>query len=79
MFACSYGAAFGAIQQMPQIAGLDLLAQLRAQGLHTPTLLIVSTPRPAVSRRAAELGALAVLEKPLAQDDLLARVAAAMA
>jgi FixJ family two-component response regulator len=66
-------------QQMPQLTGLELLARLRAEGRTTPTLLIVSTPSPAVSRRAAELGALRVLEKPLAQDDLLAHIEAAMA
>jgi FixJ family two-component response regulator len=65
-------------QQMPQITGLDLLARLRAEGVPTPVLLIVSTPSPAVSRRAAELGVVRVLEKPLAQDDLLAQVEAAM-
>jgi FixJ family two-component response regulator len=66
-------------QQMPQLTGLDLLARLRADGMETPTLLIVSTPSPAVSRRAVELGALGVLEKPLAQDDLLARIESAIA
>ncbi|MBX6374327.1 MAG: response regulator [Acetobacteraceae bacterium] len=66
-------------QQMPRLTGLDLLARLRAEGVATPVLLIVSTPSRAVSRRAAELGALRVLEKPLAQDDLLAQVEAAMA
>jgi FixJ family two-component response regulator len=66
-------------QQMPQLTGLDLLARLRADGTETPTLLIVSTPSPAVSRRATELGALGVLEKPLAHDDLLAQIEAAIA
>ena len=64
---------------MPQIAGLDLLARLRSQGVTTPTLLIVSTPAAAVARRAAELGVREVLEKPLVQDDLLARIDAAVA
>jgi len=66
-------------QQMPQMAGLDLLARLRGDGLATPALLIVSTPAATVSRRAAELGVRKVLEKPLAQDDLLAQVAAVVA
>lgn len=64
---------------MPRLAGLDLLARLRDRGVTTPTLLIVSTPAPAVGRRAAELGARVVLEKPLLSDDLLAWVEAAMA
>ncbi|MBW8269395.1 response regulator transcription factor [Caldovatus aquaticus] len=66
-------------QQMPSLAGLDLLARLRAAGVTTPALLIVSTPAAAVARRAAQLGVRQVLEKPLAQDDLLARIAAATA
>ena len=65
-------------QRMPQVAGLDLLALLRGQGVATPTLLIVSTPGPALSRRAAELGVFRVLEKPLARDDLLAEIGAAV-
>ena len=63
---------------MPQLTGLDLLAQLRARGLRLPTLLVTSMPGPSLVRRAMELGALGVLEKPLEQDDLLARVAAVM-
>ena len=66
-------------QQMPQIGGLDLLARLGGRDAPVPTLLLVSTPSPAVSRRAAELGVRRVLEKPLERDDLLAEVRAAVA
>lgn len=66
-------------QQMPQITGIDLLAQLRARGLATPTLIVASAAGPTLARRATELGVAGVLEKPLTQDDLLARVAAAVA
>ena len=66
-------------QRMPGIAGLDLLARLRGEGIATPALLVVSTPGPALARRAAELGILKVLEKPLARDDLLAEISAALA
>ena len=66
-------------QRMPQVAGLDMLAVLRERGVALPpTLLIVSTPGPGVSRRAAELGVARVLEKPLARDDLLAEIGAAV-
>ena len=65
-------------QRMPQVAGLDLLALLRGRGVATPTLLIVSAPSPAVSLRAAELGVRRVLEKPLARDDLLVEIGAAL-
>ena len=66
-------------QKMPEITGLDLLARLRSEGMGTPTLLIVSTSASVVAQRAAELGVREVLEKPLAQDDLLAQIAAAVA
>jgi FixJ family two-component response regulator len=66
-------------QHMPQLTGLDLLAQLRAQGMATPTLLVTSTPGPVLARRAAELGVARLLEKPLAQDDLLAQIEAVVA
>ena len=51
---------------------------MRDQGMAMPTLLIVSTRGPAVSRCAAGLGVFGVLEQPLARDDLLAEVGAAM-
>jgi two-component system response regulator FixJ len=60
-------------QDMPRLAGLDLFAELY---LAPPTLLIVSTPSRAVARRAAELGVRRLLEKPLAETDLLAEIAA---
>ncbi|MDJ0390520.1 response regulator [Roseomonas sp. E05] len=63
--------------KMPQLTGLELLAQLRAAGLAPPTLLVTSMPSPSITRRAAELGALGVLEKPFTQDDLLACLEAA--
>lgn len=64
---------------MPELLGLDLLAELVRRDVSLPTLLIVSTPSEAIRRRAAALGARRLLEKPLAQDDLLAEIAAAMA
>ena len=66
-------------EHMPQVTGLDLLAQLRARGLATPTFLVTARPSLALARRAMELGVLDVFEKPLTQDDLLARIGAAMA
>ena len=65
-------------QKMPQLTGLEVLAQLRAAGAATPALLVTGMPLPGLVRRAAELGALGVLEKPLTQDDLLARLEAVL-
>lgn len=64
---------------MPQLTGIELLAHLHALGVAPPTLLVTSTPGRALARRAADLGALGVLEKPFAQDDLLAWIEAATA
>lgn len=40
---------------------------------------MTSLPGPALAKRAAELDVAWVLEKPLAEDDLLARIEAALA
>lgn len=61
-------------EHLPGISGLDLLTLLRARAIGTPALLMVDGPAPAVSRRAATLGVLRVIEKPLDQDDLLVEV-----
>ena len=65
--------------KMPQISGLELLARLRDARMAPPTLLITSMPGLSLTRRAAELGAMGVLEKPFGQDDLLACVENAIA
>ncbi|HWX49487.1 MAG TPA: response regulator [Roseomonas sp.] len=65
-------------QKMPQLTGLEVLAKLRAVGMSTPALLVTDMLLPTLIRRAAELGASAVLEKPLTQDDLLARIEAVL-
>jgi two-component system response regulator FixJ len=65
-------------QQMPEISGLEMLARLRSRGVTTPALLIVSSSTSALAARAGELGVLGVLEKPLAADDLLARLEVAV-
>jgi FixJ family two-component response regulator len=56
---------------MPQITGVELLAQLRQRGADLPTALITGSPSPDLVRRANALGVTRVLEKPLADDALL--------
>jgi FixJ family two-component response regulator len=58
-------------QGLPDIQGLDLLAQLRRNGLTTPAIIITSSPPAAVLARARTLGA-PVIEKPLLDDALFA-------
>jgi FixJ family two-component response regulator len=63
-------------QHMPQLTGLELLAALRGRGEYTPALLITGSLTPDMLTRAAELGVMRVLEKPLDEDDLLGFVEA---
>src|SRR5277367_848135 len=56
---------------MPEMTGLELVAQLRGEGARMPVLLTTGSPSPAIVARAAELGIEKVLEKPLDEDDLL--------
>jgi two-component system response regulator FixJ len=58
-------------QHMPQLTGLDLLRELRRRGEWLPVALMTGSPSPELARRAKELGAVEVIEKPLADDALL--------
>lgn len=64
-------------ERMPRPTGLEVLARLRGEGHTVPVLFVTGAPSATLRRRAAELGAVAVLEKPLAQEDVLACVASA--
>jgi two-component system response regulator FixJ len=55
---------------MPNMTGLELVAQLRARDVRIPVLLITGSPSLAVAVRAAELD-VKVLEKPPDERDLL--------
>ena len=61
---------------MPKLSGIDVLSQMRSQGLSTPALML--TARDAVEDRVAGLdtGADDYLPKPFAASELLARVRA---
>jgi len=57
---------------MPELNGLDLVAELRKRGRNVPTIIMITaTTDPMVERRAAELGIRHVLKKPLANRVLL--------
>jgi two-component system, LuxR family, response regulator FixJ len=51
-------------QHMPGLGGLDLVAELRRREVALPTILITGRLDAAISRRATDLGVLAILEKP---------------
>jgi two-component system response regulator FixJ len=59
---------------MPGMSGLDVLEELRRQGQQLPIIIITARLDNATRNRALAGGALAVVEKPPAIDDLLAFV-----
>ena len=57
---------------MPELNGLDLVAELRKRGRNVPAIIMITAATdPMVERRAAELGIRHVLKKPLANRVLL--------
>lgn len=58
-------------QNMPKMKGLDMIARLINDGINIPALLITGTHDPEVERRAADLGVMTVLEKPMSHHELL--------
>lgn len=65
-------------EKLPNLSGLDLLAQLRERGVSAPALLITSNPSYHVRQRAAAAG-VEIVEKPLLGDVLLDKVRGALA
>ena len=63
--------------QLPDMNGLDLLGQLRANGVLTPAILIATNPKAALRERAAIAG-VQIIEKPLLNDGLLDAVRQAL-
>ncbi len=58
-------------QRMPQMSGVALISTLARRGLTIPSLLITGAHDAEIAREAATLGAMTVLEKPLASQELL--------
>ena len=58
-------------QKMPEMSGLQLLAELDERGVHVPSLLITGACDRYTSKGAIFSGAMAVLEKPMAPVQLL--------
>ena len=56
--------------QMPTITGLELLEKLDKLGKHLPAIMITGHVSQALERKAKELGAVAVLEKPFRPAEL---------
>jgi two-component system response regulator FixJ len=64
---------------LPGASGLEILAQLRAEGSELPVVMVSGCGDPATKRRALALGAAAFLDKPVAFDLLRSTLAAALA
>ncbi len=57
-------------QHMPHLTGLDFLRRLREIGQMPRVALMTGSPSADLTRQALELGVVAVLEKPLAEETL---------
>lgn len=62
---------------MPEMDGLNLLEQLRQQKIPTVTVIITGRGDSALKARAQRAGALAFLDKPVDEDELISVIALA--
>jgi FixJ family two-component response regulator len=58
-------------QNMPRMTGLEIVERLSQRGVNIPTLLITGLHDPEVEHKAASLGVMTVLEKPMSHHELL--------
>jgi FixJ family two-component response regulator len=63
---------------MPEMSGLEVQQQLAARGLQIPIVFVTAHRDDQVGQRAASTGALAVLRKPLDQQELIHSVREAL-
>lgn len=61
---------------LPDMTGLDLVAQLRDRSVGLPIILVTNNPNAPLRRRAEKAG-VPMIEKPLLGDSLLNRIVAA--
>ncbi len=74
---CSRRATSGCLildQHMPVTTGLDFLASPEGRALNIPVILITGQGDPALTSIARQAGAVAVLEKPVSEELLVAMV-----
>ena len=58
-------------QNMPRMTGLQMIEHLTERGVTIPALLITGIHDAEVERKAASLGVMTVLEKPMSHHELL--------
>ena len=66
-------------QHMPAMSGLDVVTALLSRNVRVPTVLITGRLDRDISERAANLGLLAVLEKPFPVKQLVSLIHTALA
>ncbi len=64
-------------QQLPGLTGIELQAQLQADGYQTPIIFITAFPEPRIREQALGAGAVAFLAKPFEQAALLRSIESA--
>lgn len=64
--------------RMPGCSGLEVLARLRRNDWHTPVILVTAFCDPETARRAQQLGAACLLDKPFALEELTLAARAAL-
>jgi two-component system, LuxR family, response regulator FixJ len=65
--------------RMPGMSGMDLQEQLMQRGIFLPVIILTAYARTPTTVRAIKAGAISVLDKPYADDDLLDAIRAALA
>ena len=63
---------------MPDMGGLELLESLRELGAAIPVIIITGNIQESVRQRCLELGAAAVVNKPVRQEELLPAIEKAL-
>lgn len=64
---------------MPEMTGVELLALLRARGITTPAIIVSGQTDAVVGETLTRSGALAILSKPVNEDELMGFVKKALA
>jgi FixJ family two-component response regulator len=64
---------------MPEMTGVELLSLLHARGITTPAIIVSGQTDPVLSEILTRSGALAILHKPVNEDDLMRHVERALA
>lgn len=60
---------------LPGMSGLELMDELKSRRINLPTILVTGRNDKAIQERAAALGAVMLLEKPIDLDALMAAIA----